>query len=145
MTGTQAPRDSRTNWHIVAKGDLRPAGDGKHCFYCSKPLGAEHEQDCVIRRHAGYILVTIRKNATGEERTYRHDMRWEAEGDQYMWSEGNYSCDCNRYLFFQRAHDEDEEDFECGDTAYTVVKIVTDDGAQVYAEGSTPSGGADGT
>lgn len=28
---------------------------------------------------------------------------WDGEFSEYIWREGNYACDCNRSLFFQRA------------------------------------------
>lgn len=41
---------------------------------------------------------------------------WEQEGDwEYIYREGNYSCDCNKALFIQRQCDPDFPDFTCGD------------------------------
>jgi hypothetical protein len=39
----------------------------------------------------------------------------------YQWSDGNYSCDCNRALFFARAGGEEEPEVECGEGAYAIV------------------------
>lgn len=37
-------------------------------------------------------------------------------GMVYMYTEGNYSCDCNKRLFIARAYQEDEpDDSECTD------------------------------
>lgn len=36
------------------------------------------------------------------------------EISDYLWSEGNYACDCNRGLFFSG------ESGECGESRYTV-------------------------
>lgn len=36
-------------------------------------------------------------------------------GSNYMWEEGNYSCDCNRSLFIQRQCDPDFPEMECGE------------------------------
>lgn len=47
---------------------------------------------------------------------------WDSEQDLidsvvYMYTEGNYSCDCNLRLFIARAHQEDEPEYiACGDT-----------------------------
>lgn len=67
--------------------------------------------------------VHIRKNETGEVRVYKHELDLEEDGsfDTYLWEEGNYSCDCNRALFFARVNGE-EEDWElpCSDIEYSV-------------------------
>lgn len=69
--------------------------------------------------------VSITKTITGEVRQYREDREWDAT-DEYMWVDGNYSCDCNRELFFARAAGEFEpEDTVCDDFAYRVV--IADD------------------
>lgn len=62
------------------------------------------------------IVAHIRNNATGEVR--RHENT--AVGDEmcvpgeYIWSDGNYSCDCNRDLFWGG------DNAECGATRYSV-------------------------
>lgn len=41
----------------------------------------------------------------------------------FMWGEGNYACDCNRHLFFERAKEEEDDDSWgtlCGNSRYTV-------------------------
>ena len=49
---------------------------------------------------------------------------WKQHGyiDPYMWAEGNYGCDCNRQLFFERANGAIPEwdDFSCGNERYKV-------------------------
>ena len=71
------------------------------------------------------VIAMIRKNTTGEIREYRTEV-WlfdDEEGvpDSYMWSEGNYSCDCNRGLFFARAGREEENwHLPCGNELYSV-------------------------
>jgi hypothetical protein len=58
------------------------------------------------------------------------DCDWEDEsadggGTMWLWTDGNFCCDCNRYLFFQRAANKDEidDDCRCGDSAYSVLGI----------------------
>lgn len=58
--------------------------------------------------------VHIRKNATGETRVYLEAMPWEEQTER-MWSEGNYSCDCNRHLLLERAGGRQPELEEGGD------------------------------
>lgn len=45
-------------------------------------------------------------------------------GIAYQWSDGNYSCDCNRGLFFARARGLPDPDVACGEEIYLVEKIV---------------------
>ena len=72
------------------------------------------------------IVALIRNNKTGEIREYKDEVWWDYNEpyddypNDFMWSEGNYSCDCNRHLFFQRAKNEDEDNAECGDDLYSV-------------------------
>jgi hypothetical protein len=57
---------------------------------------------------------------TGETRIYED----EYEYSEFMWTEGNYSCDCNRHLFFERAiGNEPEEDMPCGNTLYKAIYL----------------------
>lgn len=66
--------------------------------------------------------VEIRKNETGEIRLMR-DLDW--RGD-FIWSEGNYSCDCNRSSFFG-------DDENCSLDRYSV-RITADSGEELYSE-----------
>ena len=59
------------------------------------------------------IDVYLRRNSDGLVRVYHTDGLLEDDNDTlatYIWEEGNYVCDCNRYLFFQRAIDAPEQD-----------------------------------
>lgn len=80
-------------------------------------------------------IVYIRRNSDGVVRDYKDDWPWEKSnsGVEYQWADGNYSCDCNRKLFFCRAANEPEEDIECGDSAYDV-RITDDAGKEIYAD-----------
>lgn len=74
--------------------------------------------------------VRITDAATGETRIAREFDDWDEVNfaPHYLWSDGNYGCDCNRYLFFERAggKDPDVGGFDCnnGPNRYTVV--ITD-------------------
>jgi hypothetical protein len=37
------------------------------------------------------------------------------QGAEFMWTEGNFGCDCNKSLFIQDQCDESFPDMECGD------------------------------
>lgn len=77
--------------------------------------------------------VVIRDNFTGEEvsiRMFTHD-----EGSFHLWSDGNFSCDCNRhsFFFFEGKGIEDFEVMRCGDGHYSV-RVVMDDGLVIVDE-----------
>lgn len=81
------------------------------------------------------LIVHIRRNADGEVRQYVDKYPWDS-GSEYMWADGNYSCDCNRYLFFMRAAGEDEGkliDDRCGDDGYSV-RITDEAGNLLYED-----------
>lgn len=46
----------------------------------------------------------------------------------FMWTEGNYSCDCNRYLFFERAkgNNPNWDDGECSTTVNKYLVNIKD-------------------
>ena len=74
------------------------------------------------------VMVLIEEVATGERRW--HDDGEAHEATEFMWSDGNYSCDCNRELFFVRAGNEPigVYDVDCSDGRYRVWAILREDG-----------------
>lgn len=67
------------------------------------------------------VNVDIRRNADGVVRRFVDKNYY---GD-FNWSEGNYSCDCNRHLFFERAggvEPYEDPDYlgDCTDGKYSV-------------------------
>lgn len=78
--------------------------------------------------------VIIRKNSTGEVRSYRHDYSWD-DSTEFMWSEGNYGCDCNRHSFFCEAAAQERTDWPCGVEEYAIPHIELDDGRRVEIDG----------
>jgi len=44
------------------------------------------------------------------------------EGIEFIWTEGNYSCDCNRYIFFYGY----DKDYPCGDERFTLISLKID-------------------
>jgi hypothetical protein len=84
------------------------------------------------------IELRIKDKETGEIRSLITDGIWSDEDDEvstFIYSEGNFSCDCNRFLFFNEAAGIDNEDTktECGDVKF-LVNIYTTKGKQVYRE-----------
>lgn len=79
---------------------------------------------------------------------FRINPTWDDELDvfhmmQYAYEEGNYSCDCNRQLFWLRSQqrlDEAEEDMPCGDTIkLRMLTAIRPDGTelQLFSAGAT--------
>jgi hypothetical protein len=78
------------------------------------------------------VTVFIRREDTKEVRKYVDEYPW--QGD-YMWADGNYSCDCNRYLFFERAAGNCPEwdGGECGDELFAL-RIEDESGKELYRD-----------
>lgn len=83
-------------------------------------------------------IVTIRRNRDGVVREFEETQIKHHDEDApsgFIWEEGNYSCDCNRALFFARAGGEsDDFDAECGEGAYSVNVRNPVDGLTYYKE-----------
>ena len=83
------------------------------------------------------MWVEIISVADGSLRKYHDPDAWD-DISEYMWSDGNYGCDCNRSLFFARAAGiEPEHADKCGDSAY-LVRITDDAGKELYADDDWP-------
>ena len=88
------------------------------------------------------IEVRIRRNSDGVIRTYEGKGYWDdglcgepAGPSTFIWEEGNFSCDCNRELFFLRAGQEPEHDeVECGADRYAVELVNPKDGRVFYSD-----------
>jgi hypothetical protein len=69
------------------------------------------------------ITEAIRCNATGETRERESSIRW-FNGDDgphtYNWEDGNFSCDCNRAMFFAAAAGEPDPDVPCSNGLFSV-------------------------
>lgn len=87
------------------------------------------------------VIAEIRKNSTGEIREYVSEEILENDTNfpsVFNWEENNYSCDCNRHIFFKRACNEvvTDDDFEreCSDGKYSVNLKNKKDGKIYYKE-----------
>lgn len=78
-------------------------------------------------------FAEIRRNADGIIR--RHETEWwdDVENPDFIWSEGDFACDCNRALFFARAAGEDDPDRECGSEAFSL-RVLDEAGSVLYAD-----------
>jgi hypothetical protein len=75
--------------------------------------------------------AVIIRNSDGAEKLYPVD--WDEsdpEGDpSFIWTDGNFACDCNRHDFFTgEPYSPDRAHFPCGDTAYRVREFRLADG-----------------
>jgi hypothetical protein len=77
------------------------------------------------------VIVEIRENATGLVREHDDSL---ADGDPYIWSDGNYCCDCNRGLFFARAGGQQDANVQCSADLYSVRVRSKETGSVFYKE-----------
>lgn len=85
-------------------------------------------------------VAEIRNNENNEIRLYEFNEELE-KGSEFPsifnWSENNYSCDCNRRLFFKRVKNEVTEsdwDVECSEGMYSVNLKTKEEGKYYYRE-----------
>lgn len=74
-------------------------------------------------------VAKIKDIRTGEIRCCNTKI-WETDGspNPYIWEEGNYACDCNRHLFFERAigNEPDDNELHCETDFYRVELFVNE-------------------
>lgn len=83
-----------------------------------KPYEPEYREGRV------FVTVLLRRVSDGLEAVVEDTAGYESvDSAAFMWTEGNYSCDCNRHLFFERAFGNDPPlGGECSDGRYVVVE-----------------------
>lgn len=82
------------------------------------------------------IKIILRKNDTGEIVEYCDDALADEDGPPYLyiWEDGNYSCDCNRAMFWARAKKiEPPKETQCSDGKFSV-NIYSMNGKLLYKE-----------
>jgi hypothetical protein len=84
------------------------------------------------------IVVRITDTVTQEKRNYKDTLYTTENYDGiFIWAEGNYSCDCNRKAFFERAMNEPKssaDEYPCGDGRYKVEITRENDGTLIYSD-----------
>jgi hypothetical protein len=80
--------------------------------------------------------VLLRNNLTGIECWYETEVPW-GEGSHFLWTEGNYSCDCNRHIFFEAVAGLDTDDCPCGEARYTAVCAELTNGERIVLDERT--------
>ncbi len=84
------------------------------------------------------IFVYLKDIITGKSAIYEDEFAndYPLDAIEFMYSEGNYCCDCNRSLFLAKALGEEDLDLRCCDIdgKYRIFceKIVTEDGTIIY-------------
>lgn len=76
--------------------------------------------------------VTLINNETKETVSCVEYGEWD-EMEEFIWTEGNHACDCNRAAFFNRAKviDHEWDESPCGDDKYSIVSIELEDGTKL--------------
>lgn len=79
------------------------------------------------------VVATLRNRLTGETLNYIDD-DWEDDSEvstvEFMWTEGNYSCDCNRSLFLYEW--DDTRQLPCNEAKNEIVlDRLTFDGVEI--------------
>lgn len=83
--------------------------------------------------------IEIQDTRTGEVRVHREDSEWDLGGYEYQWGCGNYSCDCNRSIFFDRAGDNSMEgEIVSGETRYAVLGVTPAGGPRIAGDPRAP-------
>lgn len=81
-----------------------------------------------MAENKGYSVL-LRNNETGEERLIKYPLQWDYSS-HFLWTEGNYACDCNRHLFFDRAIGIEPINVECGENKYSALYALLPDGTK---------------
>lgn len=90
--------------------------------------------DGLGERDAAGSEVTVKVEATlldprdGKERVVTQEVEEEyadAETQHFMWTEGNYGCDCNKKLFIERAAGKElSDEVRCGNEIQLLSLVV---------------------
>lgn len=85
------------------------------------------------------VSITILDTQTKQTRIYNTTDFIDKETNtwnDYIWSDGNYACDCNRALFWNRAEPNSEQlNDDCGDERFVILSIIDlRDNSVLYSE-----------
>jgi hypothetical protein len=88
------------------------------------PENKEPERPMYFPPSEPQYTVVIRNNETSEEREYVVKAEWN-ENQEYLWDD-DYICDCDLAEFFAKAKGEPDPNCPCGDTKYSVLRVIVD-------------------
>lgn len=77
----------------------------------------------------------IRDTVTGEHGVDGWSDDSPAHFSDFIWTEGNFACDCNRGLFLDRALGRDESEWPCGDARFELDWVEVD-GVRIIENGA---------
>lgn len=87
--------------------------------------------------------VLLKHIPTGEVVEVDHGEVWGDSAD-YLWTDGNWGCDCNRALLFARAKGLPEPaERPCGEDRYIAIRAIGPDGWTCELEDENWTPGAD--
>lgn len=108
------------------------------------PRTYSEDLGCICGRDRKAYVVTMKDVLSGEVvKCVMKDWTWE-EGSEYLWSEGNWSCDCNRLYEFREAKgldripEDDRSPYCKGQKQFQILGIHLADGTLVYEEELPP-------
>lgn len=81
------------------------------------------------------MKIFIKDNVSNESFLHETELEW--SGD-FVWTEGNFACDCNRSRFFHEAKHgvwPDVLNTQCGHERYSIPYIITGSGERVIIDG----------
>ena len=111
--------------------------------WCTWLYGREVGLGCICNKVCKPYFVTMKDVTTGEVVVCKMDWTWE-EGSEFLWSEGNWSCDCNRLYEFrenkglERIPDDDRSPYCKCSHVFQILGIRLADGTLVYEEEEAP-------
>ena len=77
----------------------------------------------------------ITDTTTGECRLIAQEDSWDDDAiELYLYTEGNYSCDCNRNLLFTRAFKEPDDLYRSCTGNRFLLTVYAPNGSKVYEE-----------
>lgn len=78
-----------------------------------------------------YLVICL-YTETNKYLSYLYDIQSGEDAQEvYLWTEGNYSCDCNRSLFFLPEEYDINKMMPCGDVAFKLFCIINVDTEKV--------------
>lgn len=90
------------------------------------------------------FTITLKNNTTGEEKIHIDDYDYKDDPSgypsawehfSYQWGDGNFGCDCNRFLFMYGRDKYEEEERECSSGKINLIKIVDNEGQEYSIDG----------
>lgn len=75
------------------------------------------------------MIIALRNTETGEVRKVDPYLKYDGTKEwmnelEWFWTEGNFSCDCNRWMAFEWAADGDPDldEAECGEGRFEITQ-----------------------